>query len=51
MNVIIIGEDKYNLEQKLTGHSHYVMNVVEIKENKLISVSYDKIIKKKGIKR
>ena len=51
MNVIkLIGEDKYNLEQKLTGHSDSVMNVIEIRENELISVSYDKTMKKWELK-
>ena len=51
MNVIkLIGEDKYNLEQKLTEHSHYVWNVIEIRENELISVSCDKAMKKWELK-
>ena len=46
MNIIkLIGEDKYNLEQKLTGHSSFISNVDEIRENELISVSYDKTMK------
>ena len=51
MNIIkLIDEDKYNIEQKLTGHSGYVYNVIEIRENELISVSYDKIMKKWELK-
>ena len=51
MNIIkLIDEDKYNLEQKLTGHTDSVMNVIEIKENELISVSYDKTMKKWELK-
>ena len=51
MNIIkLIDENKYNLEQKLTGHSSYVCNVEEIRENELISVSYDKTMKKWEIK-
>ena len=51
MNIIkLIGEDKYNLEQKLTGHSNNVWNVIEIRENELISVSYDKTMKKWKLK-
>ena len=46
MNIIkLIDEDKYNLEQKLTGHSGYVYNVIEIRENELISISRDKTMK------
>ena len=42
MNIIkLIDEDKYILEQKLTGHNHYVWNVIEIRENELISISFD----------
>ena len=47
MNIIkLIDENKYNLEQKLTGHSNYVWNVIEIRDNELISVSYDNTMKK-----
>ena len=47
MNIIkLIDENKYNLEQKLTGHSSYVWDVIEIRENELISVSTDKTMKK-----
>ena len=39
MNIIkLINEDKYNLAQKLQGHSHEVRNVIEIRDNELISV-------------
>ena len=41
----LIKEDKYKLEQTLQGHSSYVYKVIEIKENELISVSYDKTMK------
>ena len=51
MNIIkLIDENKYNLEQKLNGHTHYACNVVEIRENELISVSYDKTMKKWKLK-
>ena len=51
MNIIkLIGEDKYNLEQKLTGHSNHVWNIIELRENELISVSFDKTMKKWEIK-
>ena len=51
MNIIkLIGEDKYNLEQKLTGHSSSIHNVDEIRENELISVSCDNTMKKWEIK-
>ena len=51
MNIIkLIDENKYNLEQKLNGHTNNVCNVVEIKENELISVSYDKTMKKWELK-
>ena len=47
MNIIkLTGEDNYTLEQKLTGHSLFVFKVIEIRENELISVSYDKAMKK-----
>ena len=47
MNIIkLIGEDKYNLEQKLTGHTGYLWHVIELRENELISISYDKTMKK-----
>ena len=51
MNIIkLIGEDKYNLEQKLSGHTSIVYNVIELRENELISVSSDKTMKKWEIK-
>ncbi len=51
MNIIkLIDENKYNLEQKLNGHTSTVCNVVEIKENELISVSWDKTMKKWELK-
>ena len=51
MNIIkLINEDKYNLDQKLQGHSSYVWNVIEIRDNELISVSYDKTMKKWELK-
>ena len=47
MNIIKwIGEDKYNLVQKLTRLSNQVQNDIEIRENELISVSYDTTMKK-----
>ena len=46
MKVIkLIGEDEYEIEQTLQGHTSYVCKVIEIKENELISVSYDKTMK------
>ena len=51
MNIIqLIDENTYNLEQKLTGHSSNVWNVIEIRDNELVSVSYDKTMKKWEIK-
>ena len=51
MNIIkLIDENKYNLEQKLTGHRSLVWNVIEIRDNELVSVSYDKTMKKWEIK-
>ena len=51
MNIIkLINEDKYNLDQKLQGHSNYVRNVIEIRDNELISVSRDKTMKKWELK-
>ena len=46
MNIIqLIDENKYNFEQKLAGHGDFVCNIVEIRENELISVSGDKTMK------
>ena len=46
MKVIkLIGEDEYEIEQTLQGHTSYVCKVIEIKENELISISYDKTMK------
>ena len=46
MNIIkLIDDNKYNLEQKLIGHSNWVCNVIEIRNNELISVSCDKTMK------
>ena len=51
INIIkLIDQNKYNLEQKLTGHSSCVSNVIEIRENELISVSNDKTMKKWELK-
>ena len=51
MNIIkLINDDKYNIDQKLEGHTSYVWNVIEIRENELISVSYDKTMKKWELK-
>ena len=46
----LIDEDKYIIEQKLTGHNNYVCNVIEIKDNELISLSHDHTMKKWEIK-
>ena len=46
MKVIkLIGEDEYEIEQTLQGHTSYICKVIEIKENELISISYDKTMK------
>ena len=46
MSIIkLIGEDKYQIEQILQGHTSNIRKVIEIKENELISVSYDKTMK------
>ena len=51
MNIIkLIGEDKYNIEQKLNGHNKSVYNVIEIRENDLISISKDSTMKKWELK-
>ena len=51
MNIIkLLKEDKYSIEQKITGHKSSIMNVIEIKNNELISVSCDKEMKKWEIK-
>ena len=39
------GEDKYEIEQILKGHKNWVMKVIEIRENELISISTDKSMK------
>ena len=41
----LIGENEYRVEQTLQGHTNEVCKVIEIKENGLISVSYDKTMK------
>ena len=47
MNIIkLIDKDKYLLEQKLTGHNSDVCNVIEVRDNELISVSQDNTMKK-----
>ena len=46
MNIIkLINNNKYNFEQKLIGHTDNVFGVIEIRTNKLISVSSDKTMK------
>jgi WD40 repeat protein len=51
MNIIKLNnDDEYVVEQKLQGHSNGVLKVIEIRENELISVSYDKTMKKWEIK-
>ena len=51
MNIIKLKNDnEYNIEQKLQGHSGCVCNIIEIRGNELISVSYDKTMKKWEIK-
>ncbi len=47
MNIIkLIGEDKYNVEQKLTEHTNCVSNVIEVNEKEIISESNDSFLKK-----
>ena len=41
----LIGEDNYKIEQTLLGHTDFICRIIEIKENELISISYDKIMK------
>ena len=41
----LIGEDKYQIEQTLQGHTNQVYKIIEIKENELVSISYDKTMK------
>ena len=41
----LIGEDKYQIEQTLQGHTSDVYKIIEIKENELISISLDKTMK------
>ncbi len=41
----LIEEDKYQIEQTLKEHSNSVYKIIEIKENKLISITKDKTIK------
>ena len=41
----LIEEDEYQIEQTLKEHTSFVCKVIEIKENELISVSYDKTMK------
>ena len=51
MNIIkLIDKDKYQLEQKLTGHNNYVWNVIELRDSELISVSCDNTMKRWEIK-
>ena len=38
-------EDKYQIDQTLEGHTGTVYKAIEIKENELISLSYDKTMK------
>ena len=46
MSIIkLINDNKYNIEQKLTGHSIYVFRAIEIRNHELISISNDKTMK------
>ena len=46
MKVIkLLGDNKYLINQTLTGHKDGVMKIIEIKENELISISYDNTMK------
>ena len=42
---LINEKKKYEVEQTLIGHSHWVCKVIEIKTNELISISCDKTMK------
>ena len=51
INIIkLIDENKYNLEQKLTGHSSTIYTIIEIRDNELISVSCDNTMKRWELK-
>ena len=51
INIIkLIDENKYNLEQKLTGHSSDIYTIIEIRDNELISVSCDNTMKRWELK-
>ena len=41
----LIRKDKYEIQQILKGHSNTVYKVIEIKNNELISISWDKTMK------
>ena len=41
----LIDQDKYQIEQILEGHTFWIFKVIEIKENELISISFDKTMK------
>ena len=41
----LIEEDEYQIEQTLKEHTSNVYKVIVIKENELISISYDKTMK------
>jgi len=46
MKIIKLLENgKYQIDQTLEGHKQYVYKAIEIKENELISISYDKTMK------
>ena len=44
MKIIQLNKNEYKLEQTLKGHSDIVKKVIEINDNILISISYDKTI-------
>jgi len=41
----LIGEDKYKIKRILQVYTNYIDKIIEIKENILISISYDKTMK------
>ena len=41
----LLDDGKYQIDQELIGHKNYVYKAIEIKDNVLISISYDKTMK------
>ena len=47
MNIIkLLDDNKYSVEQKLKEHTSCVSNVIEVKENEILSASNDSSLKK-----